>query len=82
MNAVKDLVLSVPEDLSLVVICGVLSMMLKATPSLTGMDLQPSELGVHSVRLLMHKLGNIDGEYPENMIVSSKIIEGDSCSSI
>jgi DNA-binding LacI/PurR family transcriptional regulator len=82
MNAIKDLGLSVPGDLSLFVICGDLSMMHQATPSLAGMDLQPSELGVHSVRLLMHKLGIIDGEYPENMIISSKIIEGDSCSSI
>jgi DNA-binding LacI/PurR family transcriptional regulator len=82
MNAIKDLGLSVPEDLSLFVICGDLSMMHQATPSLAGMDLQPTELGVHSVRLLMHKLGIIDGEYPENMIISSKIIEGDSCSSI
>ncbi|MBW7452604.1 LacI family DNA-binding transcriptional regulator [Paenibacillus sepulcri] len=82
MNAIKDLGLSVPEDLSLFVICGDLSMMHKATPSLTGMDLQSSELGVHSVRLLMHKLGILDGDFPEHMIISSKIIEGDSCSSL
>jgi DNA-binding LacI/PurR family transcriptional regulator len=70
MNAIKDLGLSVPEDLSLFVICGDLSMMHQATPSLTGMDLQPSELGVQSVKLLMHKLGIIDGEYPENLIIN------------
>jgi DNA-binding LacI/PurR family transcriptional regulator len=82
MNAIKDLGLSVPEDISLFVICGDLSMMQQATPSLTGMDLQPSELGVQSVKLLMHKLAVIDGQYSENRIVMSKIIEGDSCSNI
>lgn len=82
MNAIKDLGLEVPKDISVFVICGDLSMMHQATPSLTGMDLQPSELGVHSVRLLMNKLEVISGEYPDNITISSRIIEGNSCSSI
>lgn len=82
MNAIKDLGYSVPEDISLFVICGDLSMMHQITPSLTGMDLQPSELGVQSVRLLMHKLAVLDGEYQDQWIVNSKIIERSSCSSI
>jgi len=82
MNALKDLGLQIPGDISLFVICGDLSMMNKTTPSLSSMDLQPSELGVHSVRLLMHKLGVLKGSYPDNMIISSKIIEGDSCSPV
>lgn len=82
LNAVKDLGLSVPENVSIFVICGDLSIMHQATPSLTAMDLQPSELGVQSVRLLMHKMGIIEGQYPTQMIINSKIIERDSCSSI
>ncbi|MBD2868709.1 LacI family DNA-binding transcriptional regulator [Paenibacillus arenilitoris] len=82
MNAIKDLGLRIPGDVSLFVICGDLSMMHQTTPPLTGMDLQPSELGAESVRLLMHKLGGNEGEYPDHIIVRSKIVEGDSCSSI
>jgi len=82
MNAVQDMGLNVPGDLSLFVICGDLSMMHQVTPSLTGMDLQPSELGVQSVRLLMHKLGVLEGEYEDNWIVNSSIIERNSCSPI
>jgi DNA-binding LacI/PurR family transcriptional regulator len=82
MNAIKDLKLSVPEDVSLFVICGDLSMMVQSNPPLTSMDLQPSELGVQSVRLLMQKLDVIKGDFPENTIIDSKIIERNSCSSI
>ncbi len=82
MNAIRDLGLSVPEDISLFVICGDLSMMNQASPALTGMDLQPSELGVQSVRLLLHKLGIIEGEHSNHWIVNSKIIERSSCSSV
>jgi DNA-binding LacI/PurR family transcriptional regulator len=82
MNAIKDLKLRVPEDVSLFVICGDLSMMVQSNPSLTSMDLQPSELGVQSVRLLMQKLDVLKGDFPENTIIDSKIIERNSCSSI
>ncbi|NQX64758.1 LacI family DNA-binding transcriptional regulator [Paenibacillus alba] len=82
MNALKDLGYSVPEDISLFVICGDLSMMHQVTPSLTGMDLQPSELGVQSVKLLMHKLSVLEGEFTNHWIVDSKIVERDSCSSV
>ncbi|MEK8133106.1 LacI family DNA-binding transcriptional regulator [Paenibacillus filicis] len=80
MHALKDLGYRVPEDISLFVICGDLSMMHQVTPSLTGMDLQPSELGVQAVRLLMHKLSVLEGEYRNHWIVDSRIIERDSCS--
>ncbi|MFD0678693.1 MULTISPECIES: LacI family DNA-binding transcriptional regulator [unclassified Paenibacillus] len=82
MNAIKDLELRVPEDVSLFVICGDLSMMYQSNPSLTSMDLQPSELGVQAVKMLMHKLDVLPGYFPENILVESKIIERDSCSSI
>jgi DNA-binding LacI/PurR family transcriptional regulator len=82
MNAIKDLGLRIPEDISLFVICGDLSMMHRTMPPLTGMDLQPSELGVQSVKLLMHKLGSNEGDYPDHVIIASKIVEGASCSSI
>ncbi|MDR9749454.1 LacI family DNA-binding transcriptional regulator [Paenibacillus taichungensis] len=82
LNAINDAGLRVPEDISLFVICGDQSMMHQVRPSLTGMDLQPSELGVQSVRLLMHKLGILEGSYENNRIVPSKIIERNSCSSI
>jgi DNA-binding LacI/PurR family transcriptional regulator len=82
MNAIKDLELRVPEDVSLFVICGDLSMMVQSNPSLTSMDLQPSELGIQAVRLLMHKLDVVKGDFPEKMIIESKIIERNSCSSI
>ncbi|WP_169083886.1 LacI family DNA-binding transcriptional regulator [Paenibacillus sp. PL91] len=82
MNAIKDLGYSVPEDISLFVICGDLSMMHQVTPSLTGMDLQPAELGVQSLRLLMHKLAVLDGDYEDHWIVNSTIVERSSCSSI
>ncbi|WP_028609122.1 LacI family DNA-binding transcriptional regulator [Paenibacillus harenae] len=82
MNAIKDIGLRIPEDISLFVICGDLSMMHRTAPPLTGMDLQPSELGVQSVRLLMHKLGACEGDYQDNMVISSTIVEGDSCSTI
>lgn len=82
MNAMKDLELRVPEDVSLFVICGDMSMMVQSNPSLTSMDLQPSELGAQSVRLLMHKLGVLEGHFLEHIIVESKIIERNSCQSI
>ncbi|CAM3224512.1 LacI family DNA-binding transcriptional regulator [Paenibacillus lupini] len=83
MNAIKDLGLRIPEDISLFVICGDLSMMHQTMPPLTGMDLQPSELGAQSVKLLMHKLGiSNEGDYPDHLIIESKIVEGASCSSI
>lgn len=82
LNAIKDLGLRVPEDISLFVICGDLSMMVQSNPSLSSMDLQPSELGIQSVRLLMHKLDVLKGDFPENKIIDSKIIERDSCSTI
>lgn len=79
INAVKELGLRIPEDVSLFVICGDLSMMNQATPALTGMDLQPSELGVHAVKLLMHKLSIREGGYSNHWIVSSHLIERSSC---
>jgi DNA-binding LacI/PurR family transcriptional regulator len=82
LNAIKDLNLRVPEDVSLFVICGDLSMMVQSNPSLTSMDLQPSELGVQSVRLLMHQIGVLQGDFPGNVIIESKIIERSSCSTI
>ena len=82
MNAIRDLGLRVPEDVSLFVICGDLSKMNQASPALTSMDLQPSELGVQSVRLLLHKLGVIEGEHSNHWIVNSEIIERSSCSSV
>ncbi|SFL11653.1 transcriptional regulator, LacI family [Paenibacillus sp. 1_12] len=82
LNALKDLDLRVPEDISLFVICGDLTMMVQSNPSLTSMDLQPAELGIQSVRLLMHKLDVLKGDFPENTIIESKIIERNSCSSI
>ncbi|OXS55512.1 hypothetical protein B1A99_22580 [Cohnella sp. CIP 111063] len=82
MNAIKDAGLSVPEDISMFVICGDQSMMHQTTPALTGMDLQPSELGVRAVRLLMHQLGVLEGEYSRNWIVDSPIIVRHSCSPV
>jgi DNA-binding LacI/PurR family transcriptional regulator len=82
LNAIKDLNLRVPEDVSIFVICGDLSMMVQSNPSLTSMDLQPSELGVQSVRLLMYQLGVLQGDFPGNVIIESKIIERNSCSTI
>jgi DNA-binding LacI/PurR family transcriptional regulator len=82
LNAIKDLNLSVPGDVSLFVICGDNSMMVQSNPSLTSMDLQPSELGAQSVRLLMHQLGVLQGDYDENIIVEGKIIERNSVSAI
>lgn len=82
LNALKDLNLRVPEDVSLFVICGDLSMMVQSNPPLTSMDLQPSELGAQSVRLLMHQLGVLQGDYSENLIIESKIIERNSCLTI
>lgn len=82
MNAIKDMGLRIPEDISLFVICGDLSMMHQTTPALTGMDLQPSELGAQSVKLLMHKIGSNEGVYPNHIIIASKIVERASCSSI
>ncbi|MGO4495647.1 LacI family DNA-binding transcriptional regulator [Paenibacillus sp. 2RAB27] len=82
LNAIKDLNLSVPGDVSIFVICGDNSMMVQSNPSLTSMDLQPSELGAQSVRLLMHQLGVLQGDYDENIIVEGKIIERNSVSTI
>ncbi|ALS30111.1 LacI family transcriptional regulator [Paenibacillus sp. 32O-W] len=79
LNAIKDLNLRVPEDVSLFVICGDMSIMNQSTPALTSMDLQPSELGAHAVRMLMHKLGALEGEYVERVTIGSKIMERDSC---
>ncbi|ACT02348.1 LacI family DNA-binding transcriptional regulator [Paenibacillus sp. JDR-2] len=78
MNAIQDLGLRIPEDISLFVICGDLSMMHQTVPPLTGMDLQPTELGAQSVRLLMHKLGSIEGDCLNHIIIASKIVEGAS----
>ncbi|ULL15214.1 LacI family transcriptional regulator [Paenibacillus sp. H1-7] len=82
MNAIKHLKLQVPKDISIFVICGDLSMMGSLNPSLTSMDLQPSELGAESVRLLMHKLGMLQGDYPDHRIVESVVVERNSCRSI
>ncbi|TCM99666.1 LacI family transcriptional regulator [Paenibacillus sp. BK033] len=82
MNAIKDLGLRIPEDISLFVICGDLSMMHQTMPPLTGMDLQPSELGAQSVKLLMNKLGSNQGDGQDHIIIASKLVEGASCSSI
>ncbi|SDM81662.1 transcriptional regulator, LacI family [Paenibacillus sp. yr247] len=82
LNAIKDLNLRVPEDVSIFVICGDLSMMVQSNPSLTSMDLQPSELGAQSVKLLMNQLGVLQGDFPGNVIIESKIIERNSCSTI
>ncbi|MBP1966490.1 LacI family DNA-binding transcriptional regulator [Paenibacillus aceris] len=82
LNAIKDLNLRVPENVSIFVICGDLSMMVQSNPPLTSMDLQPSELGAQSVRLLMSQLGVLQGDIPRNVIIQSKIIERNSCSTI
>lgn len=82
LHAINDAGLSVPEDISLFMICGDQSMTDQVRPSLTGMDLQASELGGQSVRLLLHKLGVLEGEYEDNCVVPSKFIEGSSCSAI
>jgi DNA-binding LacI/PurR family transcriptional regulator len=82
LNAINDAGLSVPEDISLFVVCGDLSMMHQVRPALTGMDLQPSELGVQAVRLLMYKLGVLEGEYENNWTIPSQFIERDSCTSV
>ncbi|MDD9268925.1 LacI family DNA-binding transcriptional regulator [Paenibacillus sp. GCM10023248] len=82
LNALKDLRLRVPEDISLFVICGDMSMMVQANPPLTSMDLLPSELGAESVRLLMSQLGVRPGNTPRNVIIASKIIERNSCQTI
>ncbi|MNQ66254.1 HTH-type transcriptional regulator MalR [compost metagenome] len=82
LNALKDLNLNVPGDVSIFVVCGDHSMMGQSNPSLTSMDLQPSELGAQSVRLLMHQLGVLQGDYIENIIVEGKIIERNSVSTI
>ncbi|UQZ82358.1 Catabolite control protein A [Paenibacillus konkukensis] len=79
LNALKELGLRVPEDVALFVICGDLSMMVQSNPSLTSMDLRPSELGAQSVRLLMHKLGVLTDHFPENIVVESTIVERNSC---
>ncbi|WP_256761182.1 LacI family DNA-binding transcriptional regulator [Cohnella sp. WQ 127256] len=79
MNALKDLGRSIPEDISLFVICGDLSIMNQASPALTGMDLQPSELGAQAVKLLMHKTGVLQGHSSEHWIVDSRIVERSSC---
>jgi DNA-binding LacI/PurR family transcriptional regulator len=81
MNALKDLDLHVPNDVSLFVICGDRFMMNQSEPSLTSMDLQPSVLAEQSVRLLMHKLGILTEDYPDHILVDSMIIERDSCAS-
>jgi hypothetical protein len=46
------------------------------------MDLQPSELGAQSVKLLMHELAVLEGVYDDRWIVDSKIIERNSCASV
>lgn len=79
MNALKDLNLQVPEDISLFVICGDMSIMDQSSPSLTSMDLQPSELGAQAVRMLMRKLGVLEDDGRDRIIVESKIVERDSC---
>jgi len=79
MNAIKDLNLRVPEDVSLFVVCGDMSMMDQSSPSLTGMDLQPSELGAQAVRMLMRKLGVLKEDHRNRIIVDSKIVERNSC---
>ncbi len=79
MNALKDLNLRVPEDISLFVICGDMSIMDQSSPSLTSMDLQPSELGAQAVRMLMRKLGVLADDGRNRIIVESKIVERDSC---
>lgn len=79
MNAIKDLNLRVPEDISLFVICGDMSIMDQSSPSLTSMDLQPSELGAQAVRMLMRKLGVIEDDHRNRIIVESKIVERNSC---
>ncbi|TVY05683.1 LacI family DNA-binding transcriptional regulator [Paenibacillus cremeus] len=82
LKALKDLNLSVPGDVSLFVVCGDHSMMVQSNPALTSMDLQPSELGAQSVRLLMHQLGVLQGDFSGNIIVEGKIIERNSVSTI
>lgn len=82
LNAVKELQLRVPEDLSLFVICGDMSMMVQSNPPLTSMDLLPSELGAESVRLLMSQLGVLPRNSPRHVIIESKIIERNSCQAI
>lgn len=82
LNAMKDLNLKVPQDVSVFVICGDLSMMIQSNPSLTSMDLQPSELGAQSVRLLMKQLGVLAADVQRNVIIQSKIIERNSCSTL
>ncbi|CAI6085579.1 LacI family DNA-binding transcriptional regulator [Cohnella sp. JJ-181] len=82
MNAIKDLRLAIPGDISLFVICGDLSMMNRTSPPLTGMDLQPSELGAHAVRLLMQRIGAAEGDSPDHIIIGSVIVERDSCATI
>ncbi|MDF2835630.1 MAG: transcriptional regulator, LacI family [Paenibacillus sp.] len=82
LDAIKDAGLRVPEDVSLFVICGDLSMMNQVTPPLTGMDLRPSELGGQAVKLLMHQLGVLEGEYADNWMVDSSIVERSSCGAV
>jgi DNA-binding LacI/PurR family transcriptional regulator len=82
MKAVKDSGLGVPEQISMFVICGDQSMMLQSTPALSGMDLHPSELGARAVRLLMHRLAVLEGDYERDWIVDSTINVRGSCSPV
>ncbi|TVX96461.1 LacI family DNA-binding transcriptional regulator [Cohnella terricola] len=82
MNAIKDAGLRVPEDVSLFVVCGDLELMYRTSPALTSMDLVPSELGSQAVKLLLHRLGIVEGEYEREWIVSSRINIRESCSPV
>jgi len=82
LNAIKDAGLRVPEDVSLFVVCGDLELMYRTSPALTGMDLGPSELGARAVKLLMHRLGVVEGEYEREWIVGSRINVRESCSPV
>jgi DNA-binding LacI/PurR family transcriptional regulator len=80
LRALSALNLSVPEDVSVIVISGDPSMTHQTEPPLNTVDLRASLLGSSAVSMLLNKLRDKTGD--SLTIVDAKIIERGSCISI
>ncbi|MFD0959671.1 LacI family DNA-binding transcriptional regulator [Paenibacillus chungangensis] len=79
LRALTVLKLSVPEDISLIVISGDPSLAQKTEPLLTTVDLCASRLGEAAVDTLFKKMKIVQGDTEPNGMIQAKIIEKNSC---
>jgi DNA-binding LacI/PurR family transcriptional regulator len=79
-RAVRELGISIPEDLSLIALSNDATVALETTPKLTTVELNVNRLGTEAAKILMEKIR--DASVLRRVIIDAKLVQRDSCRSI